>query len=149
MMRRTAATGRSSCPRCTPSASTAWAMSGRSFTRKSAPAACASGRIASAAARSSRLIAGFRRSWRSRAPPAGEHRRPEQRVLELAHVPGPAVPHEQLARVLGDPHDRRPDVAVYLVDEELDQIGNVAAPIAERRHDDADDIQSEEEVVTE
>src|SRR5262245_14953550 len=45
-------------------------MSGRSFTRKSAPAAAASGRMLSAAVSSSRLVAPFKRSCRQRAPPA-------------------------------------------------------------------------------
>ena len=63
-------------------------------------------------------------------PAPGEHGSAEERVLELAHVSRPRVPHEELADLLAHADDRRAEVAVHLVDEELDQVGDVAAPLA-------------------
>ena len=81
--------------------------------------------------------------------PLGQHGRPPERVLQLAHVARPAVAHERLADVVGHPDDAGAELAVDLVDEEVDQLGDVRAPIPERRHEDAHHVQAEEQILAE
>ena len=70
-IRRAAATGISSCPRWTPSASASRATSGRSLTMNSAPAFRVQRRTFRARSRSSRSESDFSRSWKTwpRRPP--------------------------------------------------------------------------------
>src|SRR5207249_4314092 len=78
-------------------------------------------------------LAGERKVFGHQRAAPREHRGAQEGVLELAYVTGPGVAHEELANVVAHADDRRPQVAVELVDEELDQVRDVAAPLAERR----------------
>jgi hypothetical protein len=59
------------------------------------------------------------------------------------------VAHQQVAHVVRHADDRGAQVAVHLVDEELDQLDDVGPALPQRGHDDADDVQPEEEVLAE
>src|SRR5262249_50503079 len=80
---------------------------------------------------------------------AREHGGPPQRILELAHVAGPGVTRKARRNAVGGADDLRPDLAIDLGDEEVDQLGDVAASVAQGRDVDADDVQPEEEVLPE
>src|SRR5262245_3485952 len=85
---------------------------------------------------------------RERAAARGDSGAP-QRIIELADVARPRVAREARCDPVGGADDLRPDLAIDLGDEEVDQLGDVASPIAQRRDVDTDDIQPEEEVFPE
>ena len=80
----------------------------------------------------------------------GEHDGAEDGVLELADIARPVVAHEQLQRRRGDAADE--DLAFLGGEprgEMADQLGDILAPLAERRHPDREDIEAVVEVLAE
>jgi hypothetical protein len=67
--------------------------------------------------------------------------------LELAHVAGPAVAQEEVDDRRLDLLRRLPEVAADLLQEVLEEIGNVLAALAQRRQHDGDDVQAVVEVL--
>src|SRR5262249_3530878 len=78
-----------------------------------------------------------------------QHDGPLERVDELAHVPGPAVPRDRGARL-----GREPDVAAPVArgdpgEDVIRERLHVLAALAKRREPDRDDAQPEEEALAE
>ena len=69
--------------------------------------------------------------------------------LQLAHVAGPRVFEHHLARVGRESAYEARGVARVLLQEEVDQDGDVVAALAQRRHVDGEDVDAVVEVVAE
>src|SRR5581483_11143821 len=74
---------------------------------------------------------------------------PLDQVLEFADVAGPPVLLEHRQRAVGDPADVLPEPAVVPLEEELGQLGDVLAPLAQRGQPDRDDVDPVVEILAE
>src|SRR5437867_5420299 len=80
---------------------------------------------------------------------AGNDRRLDH-VLQLAHVAGPVVGHEEIDRLVAHSLDTGPPPhESLLIDEVAHQERDVLAPLAQRREMDVDDLQAVKEILVE
>src|SRR5262249_8559819 len=78
-----------------------------------------------------------------------EHDGALQSVLELAHVALPRPPDQGPERVALDAETVSPELGVEPVNEVVHQAGNVTPALAQRRHDQVDDVQAIEQILAE
>ena len=79
----------------------------------------------------------------------GQHHGAEHRVLELAHIAGPAVGVEQRERLGADARHALALLGGEAREEMPRQFGDVLRPLAQRRHRDRKHVQAVEQVLAE
>ena len=82
-------------------------------------------------------------------PPAGHRDGALDFVAQLADVAGPAERVEEIERVGAQSHARLAQALARLAQEKRAQVRDLLAPIAQRRHVDADDAQAVEQILAE
>ena len=79
----------------------------------------------------------------------GQRHGPLQRVLELAHVAGPIIGHDDLEALARQRFRRLAALAGDVLEKRRHEDGNVFAPIAQRRKIDVDHVQPIVEIAAE